>query len=239
LYRLVDGVRHNIDVSIKYNKNEKIYFNCENCNKAVSMQFRSWKKINICGKCRRKITHKNTIKVNGQEILKKRKKTTLERYGVEHVLQSKEIKEKIKQTNLDRYGVEYISQSKEIKEKIKQKLLNKYGHNNCFELGKETIKKKYGVDNASKNNKVKEKISLANKKVAKDALIKRKKTCLKKYGVDSVAKDNTIREKIKQTNLEKYGSIIPGNFNSKGKILEKTFNQFTIKNIIQMFTLAM
>jgi hypothetical protein len=58
--------------------------------------------------------------------LKKKLKTTIERYGVECSLLNKDVKEKAKQTILDKYGVENISQLDEIKAKVKKTILEKY-----------------------------------------------------------------------------------------------------------------
>jgi hypothetical protein len=49
-----------------------------------------------------------------------RKKTNLEKYGVENPFQSEEIKGKIKNANLEKYGVENPQQNKNIKEKTKK-----------------------------------------------------------------------------------------------------------------------
>lgn len=85
------------------------------------------------------------------EVMSKRKKTCLEKYGCEFASQNPEIirktietnrrnhggmlamhtqavKDKIKQTNLKRYGVENASQSEEIKAKIKQTNLDRTGY---------------------------------------------------------------------------------------------------------------
>lgn len=59
--------------------------------------------------------------------LEMRKKTNLERYGVEYPMQSKEILAKRKKTYLERYGVEHPLQSKEIFAKVEKTKLEKYG----------------------------------------------------------------------------------------------------------------
>jgi len=64
----------------------------------------------------------------------KNKKTNLEKYGVEHPLQSKVIHDKVINTCLKKYNVENTFQSKDKKIKIKLK---------------------YGVDNPMKNNEIK------------------------------------------------------------------------------------
>lgn len=86
----------------------------------------------------------------------KLKKNNLEKWGVENVFQLNDVKEKSKKTNLEKFGVEFVSQSIEIKEKIK---------NSFKELDKdlvntkrrETLKRKWNVDNVSQLDSVKDK----------------------------------------------------------------------------------
>ncbi len=85
--------------------------------------------------------------------------------------QRKEIAEKKKRTMIANYGENY-------KEIIKQKTKN-------------SLLKKYGVDNASKLESVKE---------------KKKQTLLKNYGVTSPLKSEKIKDKAKQTCIERYGT---------------------------------
>ena len=95
-----------------------------------------------------------------QKIIEKRKNTTLERYGVENVIQNKEINHKAKETILERYGVENVSQSKEIKQKRENTFLDKYGSKSFTgteewkEKTKKTNLEKYGVENAIQNRDI-------------------------------------------------------------------------------------
>lgn len=73
-------------------------------------------------------------------LAKKRKQTTIERYGVEHHLQLPEFMNKQKQTNLERYGVESVSQLEEVQNKIIK-----------------TTRERFGVDNASQSEEIKKK----------------------------------------------------------------------------------
>jgi hypothetical protein len=131
-----------------------------------------------------------------KDIFERKKKTYLERYGVESPLQSKEIKEKWKKTNLEKYGVEHTLQNKDIREKSKKTNLKKYGfeYSSQSQEIQEKIKKttliKYGVEHV-----------LQNKEVIK----KTKTTNLERYGVECSLQNKEVKDKIKQTNLEKYG----------------------------------
>lgn len=62
-----------------------------------------------------------------KNILEKRIKTNLERWGVEHVLQNKDIKDKFKKTHIDLYGSDNYSKTDEFIEKHKNKCLEKWG----------------------------------------------------------------------------------------------------------------
>jgi len=121
-----------------------------------------------------------------------KKKSNLEKYGVEFVSQKTEFKEKAKQTNLERYGVEYISQSSEIKEKKKQTSLEKYGTETplqCSEVREKiriTNLERYGVENVSQSQEIKE-------------LIQR--TCQERYGVDHNFLIPEVQESIKASIL--------------------------------------
>jgi hypothetical protein len=53
-----------------------------------------------------------------EEILDKRKKTNLEKFGVEHALQNLEIKEKFQKTHLEKWGETNFSKTEEFLKKI-------------------------------------------------------------------------------------------------------------------------
>ena len=84
------------------------------------------------------------------EILNKKKKTNLDRYGFEEANQSPEIKSKIKQTNIHRYGCSCTVHNEDIQEKSKQTCLRRYGVANVFQSEavqkkcRETMISKYG-----------------------------------------------------------------------------------------------
>jgi hypothetical protein len=145
----------------------------------------------------------------------KRKRTNLERYGVENSAQSSSVRKKISELKNSRtqeevratqekmraslishYGVENPMQSEEIRKKTEDTLEKRYGSRNfgqgekAREKARETNLKKYGFENSLQSPEVKEKI---------------KETNLLKYGVENVLSSDEIRERIKKTNLEKYG----------------------------------
>jgi hypothetical protein len=110
-----------------------------------------------------------------------------------------------------------ITELVEIGKKIKNTILKKYGVENISMLPHIKEKKKnrnlekYGKTTSLLNEEIKEKI---------------KKTMLIKYGVENPSQSNKIKEKIKQTNLEKYG--VEHNLQSE-KIKEKIKKTMLIK----------
>ena len=132
----------------------------------------------------------NTCNMQIKEVIDKRNKTMLDRYGSISAFNDKSIYNKRNKTMLDKYGVKYIMQTKEGKSKLnwnsekqKQTMLKKYGVDNGFKLIdkiKETKLKKYGNENYNNHNK-------------------QRQTMIDIYG------DAIHQKKAKQTNLEKYG----------------------------------
>ncbi len=165
----------------------------------------------------------NKCKLNDPVLNKQRRqnsiKTTLEKYGVDHISKIDGFGDKVKQTKLERYGDENYTNS----EKMKRTCLEKYGKNTCTgtdnynEKYKKTCLEKYGVEYHTQSEDVKEKnkstclerygveYSLQSEEVKE----KGKQTCLEKYGVEYSLQSEEIRNKGKQTCLEKYGAEHP------------------------------
>lgn len=143
---------------------------------------------------------KNISDEDKSEMSNKRKKTMMDKYGVESAMHLDKVKSKIKQTNLDRYGHECSLLGEEVKEKTKKTNLERYGVNNpgksklIQDKIKQTNLEKYGVPYSTQHSSVKEKIKITN---------------IEKYGVPCTLLNPEIQEKIKQTNIEKYGTETP------------------------------
>jgi len=130
---------------------------------------------------------------NKEDIVKiqkeSRKKTMLERYGVEHMSQIKSVRD-------SKRGDKNPSTWNDVKKKKISTTLRHYGVTNPFQsdvvkdMIKQTNLTSYGVENPSQISEIKE---------------KKIKTTLKNYGVTSPIKALTIREKTKRTNLRVYG----------------------------------
>ena len=160
----------------------------------------------------------------------KRVKTTLEKYGVSNVAQSKDVYDKMLDTNLKKYGVKHPQSLESQKEKVKKTNLERYGTTNGKALKPKVDKPKKEkkvklpkVKDARKGHyyndgvitrKIKEgdaipygfvKGMLLSDELKQKRSAKAKETFLKKYGVDNPAKSKEVLAKMQKTNLEKYG----------------------------------
>ena len=160
----------------------------------------------------------------------KRVKTTIEKYGVANVAQSKDVYEKMLETNIKRYGVEHPQSLESQKEKVKKTNLERYGTTNGKILKPKVIKPKkekkvklpkvkdtrkgHYYNNGVITKKIKEgddipdgfvKGMLLSDELKQKRSAKAKETFLKKYGVSNPSKTSVVKDKIKKTNLERYG----------------------------------
>ena len=114
--------------------------------------------------------------------LEKRKKTCLERYGVNHF----ENHEKAKKTCLEKYGVDNCLKNKNVRNKIKLTCINRYG-----------------VDSFSKTKEYKR-----IRKLKKDISVnKQRQTLLNKYGVDNYTKTKFYKEYMKREDIQKHRKL--------------------------------
>jgi very-short-patch-repair endonuclease len=141
-----------------------------------------------------------------------RKKTFLERYGVETPGQILEGIEKKKTTCLKKYGFENPMQCNSIKEKSKHTWNNKSDSEkqNRTKKSRDTCLKKYGVKNPLQNKYIKE---------------KQNKTVQNKYGVENVSQIPEVRKKLADL-YEKY--------NLKEKLQTSFFNKYGVKSTMQI-----
>ena len=218
----------------KYKSNPRAFIGC---HKECSIQLRAW----VCGSpfAKKEVREKSKQtmlerygvehSLQSAQVREKVKKTNLERYGVENVTQSPIIQEKTKKTNLEKYGVEYAAQSKEVQEKMEKTMMERYGvkhpaqSKEFLEKMQETTMERYGVKNASSSPEIKE---------------KRKQTFLERYGVDSVCRIEELKEKnhekMKETNLKKYGVEYPVQHSEFFEKMKKTtFERYGTEYICQ------
>lgn len=117
---------------------------CRICGKPAT--FRDWNLgyPKTCSKeCkkefdRRTLIEKAVPKVQSSETQAKRKKTCIEKYGVDNPFKSQEIKDKIARTNLSKFGVEHPAQNKAVRAKMEA--TNKANHNGRWNLQLEEVR---------------------------------------------------------------------------------------------------
>lgn len=146
-------------------------------------------------------------------------RTIQRNYGVSNTFQLQSTKDKIKKTNLEKYGHECVLNNPEIKKKQEATNLKKYGCRVACQA--ESVKKKiamtnlkkYGVENVFGNNEIKEKIRKTNIDrygavtygCSATGIQKVKKTNLEKYGAENIFASDYGKAKVKSTMLKKYG----------------------------------
>jgi hypothetical protein len=207
----------NDDGTIYLYKRDKVEFICSECGKETTVFAQSLSSFGY---------HYNNFP---QDIPLtcppcSRKKTFLEKYGVENISQLEETKEKVRQTNLDRFGAEYPAQSDFIKEKYKQTNLERYGVENYTQTDEfrdkytETCIEKYGVENVSQLEETKEKV---------------KQTNIEKYGVEYYTQTEEFKNKARKSSLEKFGTEYP---TQNKKVIEKRIETNLEKYGVESYT---
>ena len=179
--------------------------NCEICGETTNFHIRYKNAYDkTCSKkckselniLKRKKTWQNNYGVDhphkNMNIILKKKKTCLEKYGDENFINI----EKQKETNLEKYGVEYTSQFNKTKEKIKKSCKKVYKENNIIDKRKKTMLKKYGVEHSSNMEDFEEKRRKTRIKNFNNPTFnnqsKIKNTCNKKYGCNSPMQNEEI-----------------------------------------------
>ena len=162
----------------------------------------------------------------------KRVKTTIEKYGVSNVAQSKDVYDRIIETNLKKYGVVHHQSLESQKEKVKKTNLEIYGTTNGKILKPKVVKPKrekkvkspkvkdtrkgHYYNNGVITRKIKEgddipdgfvRGMLLSDELKQKRSAKAKETFLKKYGVDNPSKSKEVYDKVRKTNLERYGHV--------------------------------
>lgn len=136
--------------------------------------------------------------MQSKEVQRHHKDSMLRIYGVESPLQSKEIRERTMKTNRERFGANWILGSKEKKVEFQQTMKERYGGETTLQSSvlrekvESTNLKKYGVKNVMQNREVQEKA---------------KATLEERYGVDNPMKSKTLLQKAMNTRIDRYGSI--------------------------------
>lgn len=153
-----------------------------------------------------------------ESVIDKRKTTTMERYGVEHPMQSDGVKAKVKATSLERYGAESYIQSEAGRAQA-SKYMKEHGKEIALK-SRETMRERYGVDNHAQTKERRKTQSERMKKCGKEIYPKMQKTMEERYGVPYYSQTEAFRkamsermkkhakeyrQKAIQTCLQKYG----------------------------------
>ena len=127
-------------------------------------------------------------------------RTCLEKYSVQHPMQSDEIRKRAMQTCLKNHQVPYPHQSESVREKYMQTCLKRYSVKNP--MHSEEIRKKQ-VQSCLNNHQV------AHPMQSENIREKSRQTCLKKYGFQYPMQCPEIAEKQMKMSLRRKPKIIP------------------------------
>jgi len=240
-YNIKYGDIINIDVKeLSKDSHCKVKVKCDICGKEKEISYREYLRQNTlhnfdtCKKCKNIKNKKTNLERYGsehifqtKEFFDKYKKTMLNRYGVENPAHSSEIQEKRKETIIERYGVEHITQSEEFKRasrKTKKERYNNENYNNYDQIST-TKKERYNDENYCNVEKTKitnlEKYGVENVSQNKDIKNKKKETTFKNYGVEHPLQSDIIIKKLNDTCMKRYGATY--SLGSK-LIIKKTFD---------------
>ena len=177
-----------INIGNRLNSSTIIQFICNCGEKGTKSFFLLNRTGGFCCSCKEKIRQE------------KRKKTCIDKYGVDSPLKSETIQEKRKKTCIEKYGVDCAFKSETIKEKGKKTCIEKYGVSNVSqapEIKQMKIDKsmqKYGVSNVSQAPEIKQ------MKIDKS---------MQKYGTEHVLQSDIVKQKGVETSIKKYGVSNP------------------------------
>lgn len=181
---------------------------CLFCGKEFDVRKKDKKKI-CSEECRKKwaeLPENIESRINSSKIAVK------EKFGVDNIFQLENIKEKSKETKKEKYGDENYNN----KEKQKDTVIKKFGEDYYIQLAKKR-KKKYleelGVEHHLKLEKyrnkqkqtVQKKYNVENVSQNEDVKQKRTNTIKEKFGVGNASQNEKIKEKKKQTSMENFG----------------------------------
>lgn len=178
--------------SQKGGKYKTCYTYCQQCRlKYKTVVNRLYLSGFVCKNCKISNTKKNTSKEVKDDIQKKRKKTCLEKYGVDNVFKVESVKRKSKETLKEKYNVTNAQQlqfkkdyspKKQLKEKLEIPKIDKQKHLEDLKDLKLT------------------KWETRTEQETRDIVRKREKTFLEKYGVKTAIQLPKFKEKNK-TNM--------------------------------------
>ncbi len=178
-----------VDVNdLSKNSHIKIDILCDMCKKNIMSV--SYQEYNVS------IEHTGSY-VCKQCSPKKVRQSNLKKYGVPNVRQVDEIKNRSQMTMLERYGVKNYAQTEDYHKKMEHIMMERYGVKNASQMDghkekcRNTCIEKYGEDYGKHFSK--RAISIFEEKT----------------GYSHPLRSPTIKEKRRQTNIERYGVVMP------------------------------
>lgn len=200
----------------------QVGFTCSICGKEESVSISNFKrkfadKV-LCHECHKKSlnTEKHYHKWTDEEkktAAEKRRKTCLERYGVEYASQTQSVIDGVKNASKSRTQEEKDKMSA----KRKQTCLERFGAESPIKNAgildkiKQTCLERYGTENPAASDEVKSKIqSVFTEKYGGspfnciDVQMKKRNTMLERYGTEYSSEVESVAQRIKETHLS-YG----------------------------------
>ena len=163
----------------------------------------------VCAAILRNKVHGNAG--GSPEAQEKRKKTCLERYGVENGAQADVNKEKAKRALTEKYGGVGLS-SPMLKEKARQTNLKKYGVENPFQSEKAMKLREAALANPEVRRKFErtclERYGSTSPLGSPEVRQKTRRTCRERWRVDWPSQAPEVKEKVAKTVQERYGGCV-------------------------------
>lgn len=188
-----------------------VYTNCKSCGTQMRSTPKALLKGFLCRRCKISNTKKNASKEQKLEIQEKRKRTCIDKYGVDNVFKAEEIKAKSKETLQQLYEVTNARH---------------------LQLKSDYVKKADRTESAPEDTLVSTE-NLQDLKITKwdkrtdsqreEILEKRKATNLQKYGTEFAQQSEVVQSKYKANSLQKWGYPSPSNHPSIRAKVENTF----------------
>jgi len=200
--QLYKSITDYIDIDISFK--EKLWYYVNNIKEEVKC------------KCGKKTTFNRSFKdgykkycsskcaQSDNETKEKRKKTNIEKYGVDNVSKNENIKNKTKKTNLKKYGSVSSFQNEEVRKKWKENIKKKYGVNHIFQSEeiKDKIKnkmiEKYG-DHYTKTESYKDKLNeIGFNEIIRKKKLDKHKNFFKEHGYEFIEIHDYKKFKLKK-----------------------------------------
>lgn len=153
-----------------------------------------------------------------QKRAEKRRKTMIEKYGVENPMQIASVQKKHQKSVLDHYGVDNPRKSQEIVDRGRETCLEKYGATHYHKSDeakahmREIMTERYGVDNYMKSD--------AHFLTLESALEKSRQTQLERYGAEHYSQSDEAKRTLYERKQKEYMT----------KVLNHTFNTSSVED---------